>query len=131
MELDSHAGCAMSGLTADARTMIDFARVEAQVSFFLKFFPFRSSFLGISHFISSKTIFSSGKKNHWFTYNEKIKIESITQAVCDLALRFGEGHEGKEKTMVKFFCSCHGKKIYNQKYFLESTFWSFVIDRWF
>jgi len=30
MEIDEHIGCAMSGLTADARTMIDHARVEAQ-----------------------------------------------------------------------------------------------------
>ena len=32
MEIDSHVGCAMSGLTADARTMVDHARVTAQVS---------------------------------------------------------------------------------------------------
>ena len=32
MEIDSHIGCAMSGLTADARTMVDHARVTAQVS---------------------------------------------------------------------------------------------------
>jgi 20S proteasome subunit alpha 5 len=31
MEIDVHIGCAMSGLTPDARTMIDHARVEAQV----------------------------------------------------------------------------------------------------
>lgn len=31
MEIDNHIGCAMSGLTADARTMIDHARVESQV----------------------------------------------------------------------------------------------------
>ncbi|EPZ34731.1 Proteasome subunit alpha type-5 [Rozella allomycis CSF55] len=30
MEIDRHVGCAMSGLTADSRTMIDHARVEAQ-----------------------------------------------------------------------------------------------------
>jgi len=30
MEIDSHIGCAMSGLTADARTMIEHARVETQ-----------------------------------------------------------------------------------------------------
>ncbi|CAG8444637.1 4850_t:CDS:2 [Funneliformis mosseae] len=30
IEIDSHLGCAMSGLTADARTMIDHARVAAQ-----------------------------------------------------------------------------------------------------
>ncbi|KAK0187087.1 proteasome subunit alpha type 5 [Armillaria mellea] len=30
MEIDEHLGCAMSGLTADARTMIDHARVTSQ-----------------------------------------------------------------------------------------------------
>jgi len=33
-EIDDHVGCAMSGLTADARTMIDRARVEAQHHWF-------------------------------------------------------------------------------------------------
>ena len=37
-------------------------------------------------------------QNHTFTYNEPIKVESLTQAVCDLALGFGE--DGDEKTMV-------------------------------
>jgi len=58
MEVDSHIGCAMSGLIADSRTMIDRARVEAQ--------------------------------NHWFTYNEKMSVESVTQAVSNLALAFGD-----------------------------------------
>lgn len=31
-EVDEHIGVAMSGLTADARTLIDHARVETQVS---------------------------------------------------------------------------------------------------
>ncbi len=31
MEIDNHLGCAMSGLIADSRTMIDHARIEAQV----------------------------------------------------------------------------------------------------
>ena len=30
-EVDTHIGAAMSGLTADARTLVDHARVEAQV----------------------------------------------------------------------------------------------------
>jgi 20S proteasome subunit alpha 5 len=29
-----------------------------------------------------------------------MKVESITQSVCDLALRFGEGADGKEAIMV-------------------------------
>jgi len=32
MEIDEHVGCAMSGLTADARTLVDRARVECMVN---------------------------------------------------------------------------------------------------
>lgn len=31
MEIDDHIGCAMSGLIADARTLVEHARVETQV----------------------------------------------------------------------------------------------------
>ncbi|KAJ1974917.1 proteasome component pup2 [Dimargaris xerosporica] len=71
LEIDSHIGCAMSGLTADSRTMVDHARVEAQ--------------------------------NHHFTYDEKISTKSVTQAVCDLALRFGEGAQGEKSIMSRPF----------------------------
>jgi len=71
MEIDTHLGCAMSSMTADSRTMIDHARIEAQ--------------------------------NHKFTYDEKIKVESVTQAVCDLALRFGESADGEESIMSRPF----------------------------
>merc|ERR1712187_52886 len=33
-------------------------------------------------------------QNHTFTYDEPIGVEALTQAVCDLALSFGEGQEG-------------------------------------
>lgn len=56
-EIDSHIGCAVSGLIADSRTMVDKARVEGQ--------------------------------NHWFTYNEPIPPESLTQSLSNLALAFG------------------------------------------
>ncbi|KAG1047423.1 hypothetical protein G6F43_010125 [Rhizopus delemar] len=71
MEIDEHLGCAVSGMTADARTMIEHARVSAQ--------------------------------NHRFTYEERLKVESVTQSVCDLALRFGEGAEGEESIMSRPF----------------------------
>ncbi|KAI9141775.1 nucleophile aminohydrolase [Paraphysoderma sedebokerense] len=71
MEIDAHIGCAMSGLTADSRTLVEHARVESQ--------------------------------SHWFTYNESIQVESVTQAVCDLALRFGEGAQGEESIMSRPF----------------------------
>ena len=63
-EIDAHMGAAMSGLVADARTLVDHARVEAQ--------------------------------NHTFTYDEPIGVEALTQAVCDLALSFGEGDDGDQ-----------------------------------
>ncbi|CAE6361481.1 unnamed protein product [Rhizoctonia solani] len=71
MEIDTHLGCAMSGLTADARTMIDHARLTSQ--------------------------------NHRFTYDEPIKVESVTQAVCDLALRFGESMDNEDAMMSRPF----------------------------
>jgi 20S proteasome subunit alpha 5 len=64
-EIDAHVGAAMSGLVADARTLIDHARVEAQ--------------------------------NHTFTYDEPMGVQALTQAVCDLALSFGEGSDGDSK----------------------------------
>jgi 20S proteasome subunit alpha 5 len=72
MEVDSHLACAMSGLTADARTLIDHGRSEAQ--------------------------------NHRFTYNEPLPLESASQALCDLALRFGEsGDDDSEAQMSRPF----------------------------
>ncbi|KZV68445.1 proteasome subunit alpha type 5 [Peniophora sp. CONT] len=71
MEIDRHLGCAMSGLTADARTIVDHARVTAQ--------------------------------NHAFTYDEAIRVESATQAVCDLALRFGESVHDEDAMMSRPF----------------------------
>jgi len=71
MEIDRHLGCAVSGLTADARTMVDHARVTSQ--------------------------------NHAFTYDERIKVESVTQAVCDLALRFGESVHDEDAMMSRPF----------------------------
>jgi len=58
VEIDTHIGCASSGLMADSRTMIDRARVAAA--------------------------------NHWFLYNEKMSVESVTQAVSNLAIQFGD-----------------------------------------
>ncbi|KAI9027229.1 nucleophile aminohydrolase [Phycomyces nitens] len=71
MEIDVHLGCAISGMIADARTMIEHARVAAQ--------------------------------NHRFTYEESLKVESVTQSVCDLALRFGEGADGEDSIMSRPF----------------------------
>jgi 20S proteasome subunit alpha 5 len=56
--IDKHIGCAVSGLVADSRTLIDHARVECA--------------------------------NHWFVYNQDMKVESVAQAVSNLAIRFGD-----------------------------------------
>jgi 20S proteasome subunit alpha 5 len=71
MEVDEHVGCAMSGLTADARTLIDRARVECM--------------------------------QHRFTYGEPMDVHSITQSLCDVALRFGEEGDDDEDRMSRPF----------------------------
>lgn len=42
----------------------------------------------------------AGHQNHAFTYDEPIKVESVTQAVGDLAMRFGESTADDEAMMV-------------------------------
>lgn len=61
VEIDRHIGCAVSGLMADSRTMVDRARVEAQ--------------------------------NHWFLYSERMEVESVAQAVSNLAIQFGDSDD--------------------------------------
>lgn len=71
LEVDDHIGAAMSGLTADARMLIDRARVECQ--------------------------------NHRFTYNEPQSVESVTQSLCDVALRFSEEGDNEEDALSRPF----------------------------
>lgn len=72
LEIDTHIGAAMSGLTADARTLIDHGRIVTQ--------------------------------EHRFTYDEPLSVESTTQSLCDLALRFGEdGRDDGADAMARPF----------------------------
>jgi len=71
LEIDDHMGCAMSGLTADARTLVDHARVEAQA--------------------------------HWFTYNERMPVESCVNSVADLALDFSDSDKDRKRVMSRPF----------------------------
>lgn len=93
MEIDTHLGCAVSGLTADSRTMIDHARVEA--------------------------------RQHNFTYDEPIGVESVTQAVCDLALRFGESADGEDSIMVGI------PHVFDTRSSIESTIRCSTLDCWY
>lgn len=94
-EVDSHIGAAMSGLVADARTLVDHARVEAQM--------------------------------HRFHYDEPIGVEALTQAVCDLALAFGEGQDGdSSKRMsrpfgVALLLAGHDEQYGPQLYFSDPS----------
>ena len=42
-------------------------------------------------------------QNHRFTYNEPMSLEACTQALCDIALNFGEG----ENAMVRSFAPAY------------------------
>lgn len=123
MEIDNHVCCAMSGLTADARTMVDHARVTAQVSW---------HFTMISmHWLYKRTKLTWLLQNHQFTFNEDIKVESVTQAVCDLALRFGESTEDDEPMMVRAVenAACVGAPRLTSLSLPESTFRCGPFDR--
>lgn len=76
----------MSGLTADARTLVEHARVECQVCQ-----PF---------FVQVQS--APSLQNHRFTYNEPMRTEACTLSVCDLSLGFGEGGK-KQKKMSRPF----------------------------
>ncbi len=40
-------------------------------------------------------------QHHWFVYNEPMSVESVTQAVSNLAMKFGEDNDDDdEKVMV-------------------------------
>lgn len=71
LEIDEHMGCAMSGLTADARTLVDHARTEAQA--------------------------------HWFTFDERMPVESNVHAIADLALDFSDSDKDKKRVMSRPF----------------------------
>nr|BAH71374.1 ACYPI009032 [Acyrthosiphon pisum] len=64
-EVDKHIGCAVSGLIADSRTMVERARAESQ--------------------------------NHWFTYNEQMSVESVAQAVSNLAIQFSGDYDSNQQ----------------------------------
>lgn len=71
VEIDKHIGCAVSGLMADSRTLVDKARVEAQ--------------------------------NHWFTFTEIMSVESVAQAVSNLAIQFGDSDDDGNPAMSRPF----------------------------
>jgi len=70
LEIDRHVGCAMSGLIADARTLVENSRVETQ--------------------------------HHWFTYNERMPVESCVKSISDHMLDFSSTSDRK-KTMSRPF----------------------------
>jgi len=46
-------------------------------------------------------------QNHWFTYNEQMSVESVAQAVSNLAIQFSGDYDSKEPAMVKYKLSKH------------------------
>ncbi|OAF71455.1 hypothetical protein A3Q56_00774, partial [Intoshia linei] len=57
-KISTHIGAAMSGMTADARSLVDRARIEAQ--------------------------------NHYFTYDEPIKVRTLSQSISRMTLAFSD-----------------------------------------
>jgi 20S proteasome alpha/beta subunit len=49
-------------------------------------------------------------QNHRFSYGEPMTVESSTQAICDLALRFGEGDEESMVSLIYVVIPSRGCK---------------------
>lgn len=49
-------------------------------------------------------------QNHWFTYNETMTVESVTQAVSNLALQFGE-EDADPGAMVSFLAHLQAETL--------------------
>lgn len=95
----------MSGLIADAKTLIDKARVETQVGV-MSSCNINSSLT--LNFIQLQPSVFTFPQNHWFTYNETMTVESVTQAVSNLALQFGE-EDADPGAMVSHFSLHHAE----------------------
>lgn len=76
----------MSGLVADARTLVDHARG----------WPGAWGGRGVWRVSHARAV-PVECQNHRFTYDEPITVESVSQAVCDLSLKFGEDRGGKKE----------------------------------
>lgn len=86
----------MSGLTADAKTLIDRARVETQVCVV--------QFCVLGWLVITTMILPVEMQQHRFSYDEPMPVESCTQALSDVALSFGEDDEQEESRMVRHAC---------------------------
>ena len=53
----------------------------------------------ISSLIPIVLFFRVESQNHWFTYDEKMQVESVAQAVSNLAIAFGDS-DGDEIGMM-------------------------------
>lgn len=67
-------------------------------------------------------------QNHRFTYNEPLKLESLTQSICDVLISFGEGGDDRK---VKMVCVCvYLFEAFSNLWLLESSFWCIFASRW-
>ena len=51
-------------------------------------------------------------QNHWFTYNEPMSVESVTQAVSNLAMQFGEDGDDDRPMVSKCVWGGRGQRGY-------------------
>jgi 20S proteasome subunit alpha 5 len=72
----------------------------------------------------SKTLIDRARlesQNHWFTYNEKMSVESVAQAVSNLAIKFGDSDDDDDGAMSRPFgvallfagCDDKGPQLYH------------------
>ena len=78
VEVDTHIACAFSGMT---RMWLNYCKLIISCS-------------GLT--ADSKTLIDRARvesQNHWFPYDEKMQVESVAQAVSNLAIQFGDSDD--------------------------------------
>ena len=99
-ELDSHVGVAISGLAADARNLVDHARVEC-ANHKVRAAERARRMLRCARpppacapaCARARALLAAPRLSRaaQFTYDEPLRVESLTQSICDLKMSFGEG----------------------------------------
>jgi len=54
----------------------------------------------------SKTLIERARlecQNHWFVYNEKMRVESCAQAVSNLAIKFGDADDDNAAMVIVYW----------------------------
>lgn len=121
-EIDEHIGCAMSGLTADARTLIDHARVETQVCAFPTPPP-------IARVHTMPVFASDGSSNQGSAEAQRCAQRPIYNAACFTRQIYRWLYSGRKHSGYALQYSCAGTVLCKASLSLSFLHWRAVFSQ--